>query len=85
MILNVHSDASYLMVTNEHSRTGGHYFLGGLSKDGKPVFLNGTIYSQFLVLKIIAASTAEAELGALFLNTQEAKNIQPTLIEMGHP
>jgi hypothetical protein len=33
----------------------------------------------------VAASAAEAELGALFLNAQEAKVIQLVLEELGHP
>lgn len=36
MILNVHSDASYLMVTNGRSQAGGYYFLGDLPIDRKP-------------------------------------------------
>ena len=35
--------------------------------------------------EIIAASAAEAELGALFLNAQEARIIRLTLMEMRHP
>jgi hypothetical protein len=35
--------------------------------------------------KLVAASAAEAELGALFLNAQEAKVIQLVLEELGHP
>ena len=37
------------------------------------------------ILKLVAASAAEAELGALFLNAQEARIIRLTLTEMGHP
>jgi hypothetical protein len=37
------------------------------------------------ILKLVAASAAEAELGALFLNAQEAKVIQFVLEELGHP
>jgi hypothetical protein len=37
------------------------------------------------ILKLIAASAAEAELGALFLNAQEAKIMQLILTELGHP
>ena len=37
------------------------------------------------ILKLVAASAAEAELGALFLNAQEAKIMRLTLQEMGHP
>jgi hypothetical protein len=37
------------------------------------------------VLKLVAASAAEAELGALFLNAQEVKILRLILEEMGHP
>ena len=37
------------------------------------------------ILKLVAASAAEAELGALFLNVQEAKVIRLILQELGHP
>ena len=37
------------------------------------------------ILKLVAALAAEAELGALFLNAQEAKVIRLTLHELGHP
>ena len=36
-------------------------------------------------LKLVATSVAEAELGALFLNAQEAKVICIVLEELGHP
>jgi hypothetical protein len=36
-------------------------------------------------LKLVAASAAEANLGALFLNAQEAKVFCLVLVELGHP
>ena len=47
--------------------------------------LNGVILTQCAILKCVAASAAEAELGALFLNAMEARIIRLTLKEMGHP
>ena len=85
MILNLHSDASYLSAKNARSRAGGCYFLGSVPEEGKPIFLNGAILVLCQVLKLVAASAAEAELGALFLNAQEAKVIRITLEELGHP
>ena len=85
MILNVHSDASYLTAPKARSRAGGHFFLGSLPKDGCPIRLNGAILTQCAILKCVAASAAEAELGALFLNAMDAKIIRLTLEEMGHP
>jgi hypothetical protein len=37
------------------------------------------------ILKLVAASAAEAELGALFLNAQEANIMRLILTELGHP
>jgi hypothetical protein len=37
------------------------------------------------ILKLVAASAAEAELGALFLNAQEARVLGIILAELGHP
>ena len=37
------------------------------------------------ILKLVALSAAEAELGALFLNTCEAKIIRLILHQLGHP
>ena len=56
-----------------------------MPQDGKPIILNGAILVLCQILKVVAASAAEAELGALFLNTKEAKVIRITLEELGHP
>jgi hypothetical protein len=85
MILNVHSDASYLSAPKARSRAGGYFFLGSLPCDGDPIKLNGAIHVTCTILKLVAASAAEAELGALFLNAQEAKVIRLVLAELGHP
>jgi hypothetical protein len=85
MILNVHSDASYLSAPNARSQAAGYYFLGSLPQDGKPIILNGAIQVLCTVLKFVASSAAEAELGALFLNAKEAKMMRLTLQELDHP
>jgi hypothetical protein len=53
--------------------------------DGSPIQINGAVHVTCTFLKLVAASAAEAELGALFLNAQEAKVIQLVLEELGHP
>ena len=85
MILNVHSDASYLSAPKAHSRAGGHFFLGSLPRDGDPIKLNGAIHVTCTILKLIAASATEAKLGALFLNAHEAKVFRLVLAKRGHP
>lgn len=37
------------------------------------------------ILKIVVASAAEAELGALFMNCKMGKSVRLILEEMGHP
>jgi hypothetical protein len=85
MILNVHSDASYLSAPKSCSRASGYFFLSSLPHDGDPIKLNGTIHVTCTILKLIAASAAEAELGALFLNAQEAKVFRLILTKLSHP
>ena len=85
MILNVHSDASYLSAKKARSRAGGYFFLGHLPRDRQKNFLNGNVQITSGILKLVAASAAKAELGALFVNAKEAKIIRLILHELGHP
>ena len=73
MVLNIHSDASYLSAPGAKSRACGHFFMGWIPRDGEPIRLNGAIHTVASVLKMVAASAAEAELGALFLNVKEGR------------
>jgi hypothetical protein len=85
MILNIHSDASYLNAPEARSRVGGHFFLGWLPRDNLPIRLNGAIHVISTILKFVAASAAEAELGGLFVNAKEGRVLRLILHEMGHP
>ena len=85
MILQCHSDASYLTAPKAQSRAGGHFFLGSLPIDGKFITLNGLIHSLCSILKFVAALAAEAELVALFLISKETRVMPITLTELGHP
>ena len=84
MILNIHSDASYLSEPRARSRIGGIYFLGHAPRDGHGIQLNGPIHVQASICKFVVASAAEAELGALFYNCQEGKIFRLVLTELGH-
>jgi hypothetical protein len=57
MILNIHSDASYLSVSNARSRLGGLFFLGNKSPEKET--LNGSILNVAAIIKNIVASAAE--------------------------
>ena len=68
MVLNIHSDTSYLSKAKAKSQVAGYYFMGSVPKDGQPIPLNGAIYVYSGILKFVVASAAEAKLGALFVN-----------------
>lgn len=85
MVLNIHSDASYLSETKARSRIAGHFFLGDVPTNNKPIKLNGAIYVFCGILKFVVASAAEAELGGLFLNCKEGKILRLVLQELSHP
>lgn len=84
MILNIHSDASYLSEPHARSRLGGHFFMGCLPVEGQPIQLNGPILVAASICKFVVASAAEAELGALFYNCQDGTILRLTLEELGH-
>jgi hypothetical protein len=44
MIMNIHSDASYLSEAKAQSRACGHFFLGWIPKDDAPIRLNGAFH-----------------------------------------
>jgi hypothetical protein len=59
MILHIHSDASYLSVSNARSRLGGLFFLGNKPPDQDK--LNGSILNVAAIIKKVFASAAESE------------------------
>eukprot|EP00804_Cyclotella_cryptica_P000090 CCRYP_013749-RA/>CCRYP_013749-RA protein AED:0.16 eAED:0.11 QI:0/0/0/1/0/0/3/0/1031 len=85
MVLNVHSDASYLSMRDAKRRAARIFFLGSIPKNNEPIRLNGAIAVLCMILKFVATSATEAELGDLFLNAKEAKIMRLTLKELGHP
>jgi hypothetical protein len=82
MILHIHSDASYLSVSNAQSSLGGLFFLGGKSPEQET--LNGSILNVAAVIRNVVASTAESEVGACFHNAQGGAPLGVTLTELGH-
>jgi hypothetical protein len=51
----------------------------------KPIKFNGAFFTLCIILQFVVASTAEAKLGALFLNCKQATIFRLTLKDMGHP
>jgi hypothetical protein len=82
MILHIHSDASYLSVSNARSRLGGLFFLGNTSSEQDR--LNGSILNVASVIKKVVAPAAESEVGACFHNAQSGAPLRVTLAELGH-
>ena len=85
MVLNTHSDASYITASRGRRRAGGYFFLGSVPRNRENIKHNGNIAITCTILKLVAASADEAELGALIINTQEARIIRHMLHELGHP
>jgi hypothetical protein len=83
MQLHTHSDASYLTDTEARSRAGGHHYLGNHTNSKNPIH-NGAILDISKILRMVVASAAEAEVGALFVNGQEATVLRLILQELGH-
>jgi hypothetical protein len=70
MILNIHSDASYLSEAKARSRACGHFFMGWMPQNGEPIQLNGAFHVSTTIMQFVVASMAEAELSALYHNCQ---------------
>ena len=80
MQLNIESDAAYLVCPQARSRAGGFHYL---SNHAGTTF-NGPITVIAKVIKNVMSSAAEAEVGALFLNAQEAIPFRQCLSDLGH-
>jgi hypothetical protein len=74
MVLNVHSDASYLSASHAQSCTSGYFFLGSTPCGVSPIQINGAFHATCTILKLVAASAAELELGAIFLKHKRPKS-----------
>jgi hypothetical protein len=82
MILHIHSDASYLSVSNTRSHLGGFFVCG--DKPPKEETLNGSILNVTSVIKNMVASAAESEVGTCFQNAQSGAPLRVILTELGH-
>jgi hypothetical protein len=83
MILHIHSDASYLSENEAKSRSGGFFYMGSAKNTDKKL-INGAILIISKVLKHVLSSAAEAEIGAVFINSKEGAVLRTTLEELGH-
>ena len=85
MVLHIHSDGSYLSAPKSRSRAGGLFFLSNNTKDPATCKLNGPIHITAKILRNVMGSAAEAEIGAGYVNGQDAIPMRTTLAELGHP
>jgi hypothetical protein len=86
MILNIDTDAAYLVMPNAKSRIAGYFYLSSLpSASNIPVPINGPILVECTTIKHVVGSAAEAECGGCYHNAQKAIPIRIALAELGHP
>jgi hypothetical protein len=84
MVLHIDTDASYLSAPKARSRAAGfHYLSSHPSKTTNPP-INGAIHVIANIMKNVLSSAAEAEVGAAYINAQEACPLRQTLQDMGH-
>ena len=69
MILALHSNTSYLSEIKDKIRAGGHFFMSSESPEPPN---NGAILTIAQIIKAVLSSSAEAELGALYIYCKEA-------------
>ena len=89
MVFHIHSDAFYLSEPQAFSRAGGHFLLGDMCPDmSKPpttcLRLNGPIHSISRIMSNVVGLAAEAEIGAAYINVQEAVPIRTFILKLGH-
>jgi hypothetical protein len=53
MILNIHSDVSYLSKANTHSQACGHFFMGWKPNPTQPIKLNGAFFTLCAILLFV--------------------------------
>ena len=80
MILNVDSDAAYLVLPNARSRIAGFFHL---TNKVDPI-RNGPLLVECKTLRHVVTSAAEAETSACYHNAQTSIHIRYLLNELGH-
>ena len=83
MILNIHSDASYLSESQGRSHAGGHFYLGNKDHTTDPP--NAPILNTTGILANVMSSASEVEAAALFTNMKEGVIQRIALEEMQWP
>lgn len=74
-MLTIHLDTSYPFVCRKQSYSGGPFFICIVLCENKPIQLNSNFHILCAIFKIIAASTTEVELEALFPSTTTSRYV----------
>jgi hypothetical protein len=82
MVVAEHSNALYLSKSNAPCRAGEYFFM---SSNVKLPPNNGAVSTILQIIKALMSSTAEAKVGALFINCCEAVPVRHVLGFLGHP
>ncbi len=82
MVLAIHINVLYLSKPKYRSPADRHMFMAG--KDSIP-FNNVAILNILQIIQAVMSFAAEAELGALFINTKTAISTRQMLVELGYP
>jgi len=85
MMLQLHSDASWLSESESRSRAAAILFLVKKESLGDPDVINGCIDCYSTIIKSVVSSAFEAEYAGLFLAGQNAEGVRNTLDDLGHP
>jgi hypothetical protein len=83
MILHIHSDASYLSVSNARSRLGGLFFCG--DKSPQEDNLNGSILNVASVIKIVVANSLQVLRGCVKLRLLPQPQLRARTYAETHP
>ena len=84
MILNIDSDAAYLVVPVARSRVSGYFYLTEKVPPQNPKCPNAPVLVESKVLRHVVSSAAEAEVAGVYHNAQVAVPIRTFLQELGH-
>ena len=82
MILVTHADTGFINESRAISRAGAHIFLS--ENEPKPK-LNGLVLTIAQIIKTVMASSAEAEMAALYTTAKKMIPLRNTLIGMVWP
>ena len=85
MVLNIDSDAAYLVAPKARSRVAGYFHFSSTPNVIETSRLNGAILVECKTLRHVVSSASEAETGGIFHNAQVAIPIRRLLEVLRHP